>query len=549
MISAQFLGINAHFAVNVMASLVAFAVCWLRFDAWTVRRSRAELLSWVGFALLTTGFLVSGSALAGGSGVADILITISVWAKLAGLAAITTSQLLEPLQSVPDISTDTDRINLTASASSKTKPKKPRHTTMPIWLPPTLSGSGLTATSLAITLLTALVAGLYWRRATQGLERHLKPLAYGFLVWAAAEAALAATTLPAGNNPFVERTLAVYGPVWWLGLAASLTGSLMMGRWVWSYLTKRLVSQLYMALIAQVIVIFLVVTASFTYLMLRDVKNAQLGDLQTASRVLDYAIASRQAQNQAEAQTAAASSNVAAAVAARNRVGLAASLTSFYSEHKVSSLLVTDAAGVVLWRAEDPERYGDSVSSDALIRRAQAGRTASSVTVSSGVSAPAVALTAVSPITGSDGLVIGTVTLGFDVSEGFVDGIEASTGLSSTVYGGHTRAATTIKDARGNRTAGVSMADATINSEVLEHNHSYTGTTLINNRQYLTAITPLVNIDGQPVGMLQAARPATDLFMAAGHSLQLMLLVASVLLLCAAVPLFKLAKLIERQLR
>ena len=104
MISAQFLGINAHFAVNVMASLVAFAVCWLRFDAWTVRRSRARTpqLGWL--CLADDRLSGLGSSLGWRRGVADILITISVWAKLAGLAAITTNQLLEPLQSVPDIS-------------------------------------------------------------------------------------------------------------------------------------------------------------------------------------------------------------------------------------------------------------------------------------------------------------------------------------------------------------------------------------------------------------------------------------------------------------
>ncbi|QQR53290.1 hypothetical protein IPG36_06670 [bacterium] len=105
-------------------------------------------------------------------------------------------------------------------------------------------------------------------------------------------------------------------------------------------------------------------------------------------------------------------------------------------------------------RAEDPERYGDSVSSDPLVRRALTGQTASSVVVSSGVTAPIVALTAVSPITGTDGLVVGSVTLGVDVTSGFVDGIEASTGLSSTVYGGQVRAATTLTDAAGSRQIG-----------------------------------------------------------------------------------------------
>ena len=88
--------------------------------------------------------------------------------------------------------------------------------------------------------------------------------------------------------------------------------------------------------------------------MLRDVKNAQLGDLQTANRVLDYAIASRQAQNQAETQTAAASKQ-------RNpqlwpETGLVwPSLTSFYGgRHKVSGCRPM-RPGVVLWRAGTPE--------------------------------------------------------------------------------------------------------------------------------------------------------------------------------------------------
>ena len=542
MVSIQFLGINAQFAINLLAAFVAFAVCWLRFDAWTARRSHAELLSWLGFALLTAGFMLAGSAVTGGSSWSEGLNGAAIGAKALGLLAIVLAQLFEPLQAVPDISGDSDRLALT----SRKRSTKKHHGVLAFSWPAGLNAVGAL---VGVAVLAGIVAGLYWRRATSGLERHLKPVAYGFLAWSLAELALAATHLPTVANPHLETALAAFGPVWWLSLLLSLAGSLVLGRWVWSYLTKRLLSQLYMALIAQVIVIFLLATMSFTYLMLRDVKSAQLNDLQTASRVLQYAVVSRQAQNEAEAQTAAATASVASAVATRNQVGLAAALTSFYRDHHVSSLIVTDASGGVLWRAEDPERYGDSVSSDPLVRRALTGQTASSVVVSSGVTAPIVALTAVSPITGTDGLVVGSVTLGVDVTSGFVDGIEASTGLSSTVYGGQVRAATTLTDAAGSRQIGVSLTDATAVSQVLQHNQTYTGSVTINNRPYLTAITPLVDVNNQPVGMLQAARPATDLFAAADHSLQLMLLLASALVLLAALPLFKLAKYIERQLQ
>ena len=557
MLTAQFLGLNVHFAVNLFAALVCFAVFGLVFDAWLGRRNLPQLLVWLGFIALTLGFLLTAATLTSTQTLSQLVGWAAAGAKLAGLLAISLGQLLDPLQRKPQVASDQAIADLVAKPAMAAKLAKPasKRRSRPAKRPaaPAIfslsSAAGLPAVAGLTTLGALGVSVLYWRRATTGLERHLLPVAHAFAWLAMAELAHTVTIAGQTANPLISQWLAEFGPVWWSGQALQLAGSIVLGRWVWNYLTKRLLSQLFMTLIGQAMAIFLVSTVGFSYLMLSDLRAAQLGDLSTAGRVLQYAITSRQNETIAQAGAAAAGSSMSAAVGSRNRAAISSILAAYYTDHQLSSLTVTDVAGVVLWRAHDPDRAGDSRSGDPLVRRALVGQAASDVVVASGVTAPTVALVAASPVRDATGQVVGSVTLGRVIGDAFVDGIQQSTGLASTVYGGHVRAATTLTSANGRRDLGIAETNAAVTTTVLEHGHTYTGTVVMQNRPYLTAILPLADINNRPVGMLQAARPASDLYAAANRSLQLTFVAAVTLIILAAYPLYRLASFVERQLR
>jgi sensor histidine kinase regulating citrate/malate metabolism len=305
-----------------------------------------------------------------------------------------------------------------------------------------------------------------------------------------------------------------------------------------------------MILVSQTLALFLISTVGFTFLLLRNIQDQSLVDLSTASHVLDYAISSRQGETAAQAEAVAASTTVSTAAAARDHKTLAAALADYLSKHGLSSLTVTDASGGVLLRGEDPGRWGDSRSSDPLIRRGLVGDSSSSVQVHDGVVAPTVSLVASSPIRDAGGTIVGVAIVGRTISNAFVDGIRASTGLDSAVYGGNIRAATTLVASNGSdRAIGIKETSAAVNQQVLAKDKSYSGTLSLQNRPYLAAFAPLRDVNNVTVGMLLVARPTDALFAAANRSIQLTFLFVVVLVLVSVYPVYLVSRFLSRQLK
>jgi methyl-accepting chemotaxis protein len=246
----------------------------------------------------------------------------------------------------------------------------------------------------------------------------------------------------------------------------------------------------------------------------------------------------------------AASGAVIAAVTSRDHAALNKALATYLASHGLSSLVVTDAAAAVLLRAEDPERFGDSRSSDPLVRRALVGEGSASVVVKSGVVAPAVSLVAGAPIRDGSGAIIGTVVAGRAISNAFVDGIRASTGLESAVYGSATRAATTLTTTGStDRAVGVKETTTAVVDQVLTHDRSYSGVVLLQNRPYLAAFTPLRNINNEPVGMLLVAHPEDELYSTANRSIQLTFLFVVALIVVSVYPVYLVSRFLSGQLK
>lgn len=533
MLDLQFIGTNLHFAVNLLAALVSFAVFWLVFDAWTSRRDWREILGWAGFLALSIGFLVrAATTQSTTSSLAALITTAADWLRLAGYLGISLGQISEPLQKKP--------VYVETLEQTLSKPPK-AHASL---------GVLGTLTLPVLPLLSLLAGALYLRRATTGLERHLTPVAWGFGALAVFEALAGLGGLSNTTNPNLYRLVQPLGPVWWTALATLAIASLILGRWVWRYLTKRLQTQLFIILVAQTLALFLFSTIGFTFLLLQNIQKQSLADLTTASHVLDYAIASRQAETAAQAEAAATNQSVVAAVTARDQAALAKALATYMTDHNLTTLIITDASAAVLLRGEDPDRFGDSRSSDPLVRRSLVGTASSSVVTRAGVVAPTVSLVAAHPIRNSTGTIIGTVTAGRTISNAFVDGIRGSTGLDSAVYGGNLRAATTLTTAGGtDRAIGTKETSTAVTGQVLDQGKSYSGTVSLQNRPYLAAFTPLKDINNTTVGMVMVARPSDELYTTANRSIQLTFLFVVGLIVLSIYPVYLISRFLSRQLK
>ena len=205
--------------------------------------------------------------------------------------------------------------------------------------------------------------------------------------------------------------------------------------------------------------------------------------------------------------------------------------------------------GEVLVRADDPENIGGSLSNDLLVKKALAGQDAAGVITKEGVMAPEVSVRAATPIK-SAGKIVGAVIVGTTIDNAFVDGLKTATALDASVYGNNVRSATTFIAPDGkSRWVGIKEETKKIKNRVLIEGEPFTGSAKILNIAYLVALTPLKDIDDNPVGMLFVGRPEISTMQAAANLIEQTFLVTVALLAASIVPSYFVSKYIIDQVK
>ena len=309
-------------------------------------------------------------------------------------------------------------------------------------------------------------------------------------------------------------------------------------------------SQLFMIFTSVTLAIFLLTTISFTFLLVSNVQKTSLNNLQTAAGVLNYAISSKKAETLADTQSIAENPDVASAVVTKNHNSLNSLTSTYLHDKKQSSLTITSNFGQVLLRAEDPDRWGDSISSDAGIRLALIGQSVSSVSTQDGVLAPLIYIKSTVPIRDSaNSQIVGAAEGGLVLDSAFVDGIKQATGLDSSIYAGNVVSATTFLAPDGiTRWIGVKETSHAVQTTVLKKGQTFKGTLGIQNRQYLVVFAPLKDINNNIIGMLFIGQPQVTILQTAGHSVELTFVVTALLLILAIFPAYFISKYLARQL-
>jgi hypothetical protein len=543
MLPLQFFSQNIHFALSLFAALVFFAVFWLYFDAWAARKEKSlkELCKWLGFLLVSISFVfyatlieqsVLGKSIFGNTSelAANIL-------RLVGYIIIILGQVLDPLQPVPEVKGIEEEFGLGAESDTKSSPAV------------ATASSSIFGLVYALPVAAIAVAALYWRRATTGLERHLKPVALGFTLLFCFELTSLASLLRGTDNPTLYNLVRSFGPFWMLSHIFLLAGVIVLGAWVWHYLTERFFSQLFMIFTASILIIFLITTVTFTFLLMRNVQNDALDNLHTAVNVLDYALDSKKAETKANAEVVSQNPAIAQAIGTKDHKALTTLTSSFLKDKKQSSLVITDSSGQVLLRAEDPDRWGDSISSDTLVRRAVIGDTTSTITTKDDVLAPLVYIKTTVPVRATDNSIVGTASVSLVADNALVDGIKNSTGLDSAVYSDKTLSATTFMGPDGkSRLNGVKVSSAGVTNTVLKKGKTFKGQLNILNRQYLAVYTPLKDADNVVVGMLFIGQPQANILQTAGRSISLTFLLSAFMLVLSCIPVYLVTKNLVKQL-
>ena len=531
----QFFLENFHFAVNLFAALVFFAASWLYLDAWTARKTLKDGLKVLGLLLLSLSYLVHGAFLEStivveplvGYGVHEYLMG-SI--RIVGYLLFVVGLLIDPILPVPK----------TEGVEGELSAKK---TSMMV--------SFGTVSAFFYPFLPAVAALLYLRRATIGLEHHLKKVAVGFFAISISELFSLTTLYQQNPNPDVYRLVAPFGPLWVASHVILLLGTFLIGRWVFWYLMSRLMTQLFMIFTASVVLIFLVTTVTFTGLLLSNMQQEAIRQVATDAKVLLFTVDSKKAELVSDVEAFAQNPEVSHAVGEKT-IGVLPRVTEQFLVAKHQSLLVvTDDHGVVLARGEDRDKVGDSLSDDPVVKRAVLGSSATSVVATDGVVAPQLSVRAASPIRGSDGkTVVGAVVAGVAIDAAFTDGIRDATGLEAAIYGGNIISATTIHSADGaTRLVGIHEEDPRVGETVLKQGSGLAIAREIANIPYFAAYEPLKDVDNTVIGMVFVGKPQIGVFQAAGHSIELTFFVTVVMIMLSVLPAYFIAKSIAYQLQ
>ncbi len=481
---------NLFFALNIFCGLVLFSIAWLYFDAYIASNNKRDLWKIIGFIFLGVAFMARGLELRS----LVLFQNIDIYVRVVGYLLLIVGLIVDPLQKKPKISAF-----WIVSIPSL------------FFLPP---------------VMAAIVAILYLRRASIGLERHLYPPAISFFLISIYELLFSLNIFRSSTNLNIFNTLAPFGPVWFISLGILFLAFLVLGKWVFKYLLKQFQSQLFMVMMSLVLSIYLIVTVSFTGLLLNNLKLQILHELGSQSKVLDFALNSKKRELLSDSKLVSMSdvSNIESA--------------DFNIEH--DTFIIFDKDGVVTYRAEDKERKGDSVSDDALVKRVLEGKESSNIVVKDGVVAPLVTIVSGSPIK-KDNKVVGGVIIGDLIDDAYLEGFSKLTGLNAAVYGGD------ILSAGG--TIGTKESNQNIKETVLLKGESYSSENRWLNRSFLSVYSPLLNVEGNPVGMIFVGRAQVEVLNLASKTLESIFLGTIILLLLSMIPAKIIANSISKQIK
>lgn len=519
---------SSHFTIGVFGALVFLILGILEFASWNLAKEiKTQLVRGAALLVLAVYFVAHATNID-----FEILTFSLASLKVVVLILILGSLYAEPILHPPK------------------KKKRKSKAKLKLIVPFGLVAISLTPVSAVLFLLISLA---YFRRATEGYDKQLKPAFLGFLFLALSEFVDISFIFNGTAVVFWSNILSDFGLAWVFSHFLELVGLLYLGRWTWRYLRFKADTQLFVITFAMSLIIFITTTFTFTFYLLQNLEENVLGHLKTDVSVLHYALNSLQSEALANAQVVAENSAFKKAYLSEDSEALFETSLEFMLSQETDFLEVASTSGKVVMRAQDKDKIGDSLAGNQAVRSALKGIASATVTSREGIIAPEIEVRAAAPIirvnSEGDDIVAGVVVTGFSVDNIFVDGIKDVTGLDVTVFGDDTRVATTFVAPDGkSRFLGTKESNVNILETVLDNEEVYIGPARVLNQPYYTAYSPLKTKDGEVIGMLFVGRTQASLFEAADRSVSLTFIGTIVLMILSIPPNFFIAKYIKENL-
>ena len=412
----------------------------------------------------------------------------------------------------------------------------------------------ITEPKLWMLLFSATTTTLLWLHYVKGIQSEWKYFYRGFL-WVSVALLLSLTSLwQDTQNVLIQNLLAPFHTIWILEHGIKLVGAILLGMWAWGFIRFRLFPQILSSFVAFTFVIFMSTTIIYTGFLLQRMQDDAVIAMAANIKTVDFALGKIKDSAILVARVASINPQLKEAVRLNNQEALYQNLNALVFENETDFMLVANTGGEILMRAEDRDRFGDSIADDPILWRALDGKAVVTTTAEQGATIPTVSIRAASPIVDTseagDPEIIGVVITGFMLDTAFVDGIKKITDLEITVFADNVRSATTLVVPESEfRLIGTQELNQEIIDTVLKKGETFTGTTRVLSRPFLAAYIPIKDIEETEIGMFFTGRSHASILAAAGETMQLTFVVSIALMIFALFILWWIARFISEQQR
>jgi hypothetical protein len=491
---------NSHFALEFFGAAVFFILAWLSFDAFLIKKEFKTFSLSAGFLFMAMWGVANSLGI-----VNDFWLAAASAAYIIGLIFIL--------------------INLWLDRGLK----RPVFTAV-IVLP--AMASVLWQVNIVASALLLLIVFLAFKALTVGEQKLLKPFFIGFSFLVAASIFAVFSARINGQ-----------GFVWGSEHILKLFGFCFLLYWGWQYLKLRIKEEMLLIFVGMALFISVVVTFTFSAVLLKNMENEAKANLSSNTGVLGYTFSRMKNEAKSVAELIAKDKGIINALATKNFSGQENTSYNLMVGKSIDFLTVADNQGDVVLRAHSVTAVGDNIKGEQAGGEAMIGK--SFVTLEE-TQTEGLSIRGSAPIYDAEGKFLGVIITGFIIDNAFVDSIKKSTGVDVSVYSGDTLQATTILGEDGkSRNIGIKITDKIVKSRVLEQGQELAQENKIFSRPYLVSYSPLKDAKEKTVGMLQSARSQTGLFETAVAASRLTLLITIIITLMTLMPFYYVAKKIS----
>lgn len=319
--------------------------------------------------------------------------------------------------------------------------------------------------------------------------------------------------LPELELVFFRKLSLSYSYVWQLSIFFTFVGFVFLAIWAWAFIKIRAFLRVYIVLLFIAVLVSSLGSLVFTTLVFNIVENNNLDLMTRGTQSVQVVLSDKSNNALLVSRIMAEDDDFNFYLQNQDTESLSDLVEEYMTSSGVDIVRVFNSSSEVLVSPSDERDegrifYDDSFLAYTLLER----RHIVTFDTTPGVLADVTIVRAIYPVIKNNS-VIGSVEVGYELDNAFVDFISKKTGLDATVYSTDTRSATTLTTLDGvSRWVGSKESERKVVRNVLEDGDTYSSIVNRLGQIYYSAFQPVRDINGKIIGMISVGTPTNILF-------------------------------------